>query len=83
MFVLALKVAGPIIVCLFMVELGLALMARSAPQMNLLILGFPIKIGVGFFFLGITFFLIGLFLDEYIRGIGPMFNNFMRAVNGG
>lgn len=80
MFVLALKVAGPIIACLFMVELALALMARTAPQMNLLVLGFPIKIAVGFTFMGIMFSLIGIYLDESVNGLGPMFNNFMRSV---
>lgn len=80
MFVLALKVAGPIMACLFMVELALALMARTAPQMNLLVLGFPIKIAVGFLFMGIMFSLIGLYLDETVNGLGPMFNNFMRSV---
>lgn len=83
MFVLALKVAGPIMACLFMVELALALMARTAPQMNLLVLGFPLKIGVGFMFLGIMFSLMGIFVDDFVRGIGPMFDNFMRSVNGG
>lgn len=83
MFVLALKVAGPIMACLFLVELALALMARTAPQMNLLVLGFPIKIGVGLMFLGIMFSLIGLYVDEFVRGMGPMFNNFMRVVSGG
>lgn len=80
MFVLALKVSGPVIACLFMVELALALMARTAPQMNLLVLGFPIKIAVGFMFMGIMFSMIGLYLDETVNGLGPMFNNFMRSV---
>ncbi|MDR2892860.1 MAG: flagellar biosynthetic protein FliR [Deltaproteobacteria bacterium] len=80
MFTLALKIAGPVIGCLFMVDLALALMAKAAPQMNLLMIGFPIKIAIGFVLMGITFSLIALFLDDYIRGLGPMFDNVMRAV---
>ena len=80
MFTLALKIAGPIIGCLFMVDLALALMAKAAPQMNLLMIGFPIKIGVGLFLMGMVFSLIAMFLDDYIKGIGPMFDNVMRAV---
>ncbi|MDL2285321.1 flagellar biosynthetic protein FliR [Desulfovibrio sp. OttesenSCG-928-F07] len=83
MFVLAVKVAGPVLASLFMVELALALMAKTAPQMNLLAMGFPIKIAVGFTFLSMMFSLIGLYMDEFIRGMGPMFTNFMRSVNGG
>lgn len=80
MFVLAVKIAGPVIACLFLVELALALMARTAPQMNLLVLGFPIKIGVGFMFFSIMFSLIALYFDRFVRDLGPMFNNFMRSV---
>ncbi|MDR0338894.1 MAG: flagellar biosynthetic protein FliR, partial [Desulfovibrio sp.] len=53
MFSLAVRIAAPVIAALFMVEMTLALMGRAAPQMNLLTLGFPAKIGVGFFFIGI------------------------------
>lgn len=83
MFVLAIKIAAPILACLFLVELALALMARVAPQMHLLTLGLPIKIGVGFFFFGIIFSLISLKLNEFVRDLGPMFNNFMRSLSGG
>ncbi|MCL1915759.1 MAG: flagellar biosynthetic protein FliR [Desulfovibrionaceae bacterium] len=83
MFVLALKIAGPILACLFMVELALALMARVAPQMHLMVLGFPIKIGVGFFFFSIMFSLLHLNVREFVGGLSPMLNNFMRSVNGG
>ena len=80
MFSLAAKIAGPLIGCLFMIDLALALMARAAPQMNLLMIGFPLKIGMGMFLFGIMFTLISLFFDEFINGIGPMFDNIMRTV---
>lgn len=77
MFILAVKIAAPIIAALFMVELTLALMGRAAPQMNLLTLGFPAKIGVGFFFMGILFSTLALYLEELILGLGPMFDSIM------
>lgn len=83
MFILGLKIAGPIIACLFMVDLALALMAKVAPQMNLLMIGFPLKIGVGFFLMGILFTLISLYMQDFVRDIGPMFLNFMRFVSAG
>ena len=78
MFSVAVQIAGPIIAALFMVELALALMGRAAPQMNLLTLGFPLKIAVGFFFIGMIFSLIALRLEETIIQIGPLFDNLMR-----
>jgi flagellar biosynthetic protein FliR len=79
-FVLALKIAGPIIGCLFMVDLALALVAKVAPQMNLLMIGFPIKIAVGLILMSIIFSLMSMFLDDFLRGVGPMFENIMRSV---
>ena len=79
MFVLALKIAAPVMASLFMVELALALMARAAPQMNLLTLGFPIKIAVGFFFLSMLFTVLANHMEEVIIGLGPMFDYLMRS----
>jgi flagellar biosynthetic protein FliR len=46
--------------------------------MNLLTLGFPLKIAVGFFFLGILFDIIALRLEDFIIDAGPLFDNLMR-----
>jgi flagellar biosynthetic protein FliR len=47
MFVLGLALAAPVVFCLLLVELALAVIAHSLPQMNMLVIGFPIKIVVG------------------------------------
>ncbi len=78
MFVLAVKIAAPVMAAIFMVELALALMARAAPQMNLLTLGFPIKIAVGFFFIGLLFTVLALRMEDTIIELGPMFSTLMR-----
>jgi flagellar biosynthetic protein FliR len=78
MFTLALKIAAPVIAALFMVELALALMARAAPQMNLLTLGFPVKIAVGFFFLSMLFTVLAGKMEDIIIDLGPMFIHLMR-----
>ncbi|MCL1939326.1 MAG: flagellar biosynthetic protein FliR [Desulfovibrionaceae bacterium] len=82
MFSLAVKIAAPAIAALFMVELTLALMGRAAPQMNLLTLGFPVKIAVGFFFMGIMFTTLSLHMEEIIIGLGPMFDRIMALAGG-
>ena len=83
MFILAVKIAAPVIAALLMVELTLALMGRAAPQMNLLTLGFPIKIAVGFFFMGILFTTLSTHLEEVIIGLGPMFDRIMALLGAG
>lgn len=77
MFVLALKIAGPVMAALFLIELALALMARAAPQMNLLIIGMPIKIAVGFFFMGIVFTLLARTIESAIYDFGPWFRHLL------
>ncbi|MDR2489214.1 MAG: flagellar biosynthetic protein FliR [Desulfovibrio sp.] len=77
MFILAVKVAAPVIASLFMAELTLALMGRAAPQMNLLTMGFPIKIAVGFFFIGVLFSTLALRMEDIIIGLKPMFDHVM------
>ncbi len=78
MFVLAMKIAAPVIASLFMIELTLALMARAAPQMNLLTLGAPVKIAVGFFFMSMLFTVLAQHMEDIIITLGPMFQSIMR-----
>ncbi len=54
MFSTALKIALPIIGTLFLTSTCMGLLAKAAPQMNILMLGFPIKIGIGFILLVYT-----------------------------
>lgn len=82
MFTLAVRIAAPVIAALFMVELTLALMGRAAPQMNLLTLGFPVKIAAGFFFMSILFSMLSLHMEEVIIALGPMFDRVMGVAAG-
>ena len=47
LFVTALRVAMPVVVALFVTDVGMGFVARTMPQANVLIVGLPIKIGVG------------------------------------
>lgn len=47
MFTAALKISFPIMGVLFLVTLSMGLLAKAAPQMNILMVGFPIYIVVG------------------------------------
>lgn len=73
MFVMALKIAAPIMASIFLVDLALALVARAAPQMNVLFIGFPLKIGVGFLFMTLVFSALTLYIGRYIDELVPMY----------
>lgn len=47
-FYLAFQMAAPLIATLFLVDVGLGVLARTVPQFNVFVIGLPIKIMVGF-----------------------------------
>ncbi|NTU60667.1 MAG: hypothetical protein HGA98_06375, partial [Deltaproteobacteria bacterium] len=51
-FGLGLRMAAPVVVALLATQVVLGVFARSVPQMNMLILGFPIQFMMGFLILG-------------------------------
>jgi len=48
MFVVALKIAIPIMGVIFLISVSMGVLAKAAPQMNIMMLGFPFKIVVAF-----------------------------------
>jgi len=55
LFVVAVKLAAPVLAILMMTELALGFVARAMPQMNVFADSFPVKIGVGFMAMAVTF----------------------------
>ena len=53
-FVIAIKTSAPLIVVLFFTQVGLGVVARTVPQINIFIVGFPLQIAVGLIFLGLS-----------------------------
>ena len=47
-FAIAFQMSMPIVATLFLVDLALGITARAVPQLNIFVVGFPIKIGVSF-----------------------------------
>lgn len=80
-FVLALKIAAPVMVALFMVEVALALVARTSPQIHIMEFGFPVKIGVGFFFVGLLLVIMADHVENFIRGMDGLFTNLLRTMS--
>lgn len=53
-FVLAVKFAAPVIVTVFLAEVAMGILARTMPQMNIFIVGFPLKIFAGLFMVAVS-----------------------------
>ena len=78
-FVLGIKVAAPVMIAELMVSLSLGLMARMAPQVNVLFVGFPIKIAVGFVFMGLLLTLMSQYLQDFVGDLGGIYQNLLQT----
>ena len=48
MFMIALQMSLPVVGSLFLVDVALGIVARTFPQLNIFVVGIPVKIGVSF-----------------------------------
>jgi flagellar biosynthetic protein FliR len=80
MFSLAVRLGAPVIAALLFTDVIMGILAKTVPQMNILMVGFPIKITVGMFFLSLTMTLIIPMLADIFEDIGPMLAGLMKAM---
>ncbi len=59
----------------------LALVARTSPQIHIMEFGFPVKIGVGFFFVGLLLVVMADHVEQFINGIDGLFTNLLRSMS--
>jgi flagellar biosynthetic protein FliR len=71
----AMIIAFPILGTLFLVSVTMGLLAKAAPQMNLLMLGFPIAISVAFM---VILLIIPLLIESFSRIIDSGFETILR-----
>ncbi|PAB61255.1 flagellar biosynthetic protein FliR [Anaeromicrobium sediminis] len=82
-FIIAFKIAAPVIVSIFLANVLLGILARTMPQMNVFVVGMPLKIIVG---LSVLIILLPIYLgiytnisDRMIESIYELFNSLTRG----
>ncbi|HHY41901.1 MAG TPA: flagellar type III secretion system protein FliR [Thermoanaerobacterales bacterium] len=68
MFLLGVKIALPVVSVIFLTDLALALIARTVPQMNVFMVGLPVKIAVGMISMIMVFPMFFIILDAVYNG---------------
>ena len=72
MFGIAVKIGAPPIAALLFTNVAFGLITKLMPQMNIMIVAFPVQICVGLFFFGISLNVLLRFMERYIEGLAPM-----------
>ena len=80
MFLIGLKLAAPMIIALFLSNLCLGIVARTVPQVNILMVGFPVNICIGLVFLIFTFSNMTPFLEDLFGKIGEAMTALIRLM---
>ncbi len=66
-FLAALEIAAPVLAVLFLTEVALGLLSKAAPQMNVFVLGFPVKILLCLGMVALTLPLLPNVLERLVR----------------
>lgn len=80
MFGAAVKIGAPVMVALLLTSVGLGLMAKVVPQMNVFIVAFPLQIGIGFLVIGLSLPFLVVFLREGFNGMGKTMMDLLQAL---
>ncbi len=80
MFSLAIRLGAPIIAALLFTQVCLGILAKTVPQMNILMVGFPITISVGLIFLSLAMLTMIPMLAEIFSNLGPVLAGLIKAM---
>lgn len=80
MFYLALQVSAPALATLFLTNIVLGILARTVPQMNVFMVGFPFKMFVGLLVLGLVIPYYDLVLDRMFQHIWDYLHEFLQVL---
>jgi flagellar biosynthetic protein FliR len=63
-FMLSFQIASPLLVAMFLTDVGLGFLAKTAPQYNVFVIGMPLKILLGLFILTLVMPSLSNFFDQ-------------------
>ncbi|WP_240375325.1 flagellar biosynthetic protein FliR [Bacillus piscicola] len=83
MFTIAFQMSFPIIGSLFLVDIALGMMSRAVPQMNVFVVGLPLKIFAGLPLLAITLPVFFMAADHLFQDMFQAMRTLMGLLGGG
>jgi flagellar biosynthetic protein FliR len=79
-FFMVFQIAAPVGIALFLTNIGLALMTRVAPQLNIFAIGFPLQILIGLSMIVISLPLLGVVLPQVFEETPRELDAVLRAM---
>jgi flagellar biosynthetic protein FliR len=80
MFSLSIRLGAPVIGALLFTQVSMGILAKTVPQMNILMVGFPLTVSVGLIFLYLTMRLMIPTLAGVFRDLGPTLAGLLKAM---
>jgi flagellar biosynthetic protein FliR len=80
LFTTAVKVSAPVMAVLLFTNVALAIVARTVPQINVFIVGFPLQIAAGLLAVGLTVPIFVKLVQRAITGIGTEVYGLLRLM---
>lgn len=77
MFAIAIKIGAPAIAALLFTKVAFGLITKLMPQMNIMIVAFPVQIVIGLLFFGICLNVLLRSMEKYLGGLGSVLVNTM------
>jgi len=83
LFLLSVKIGAPVIVSLAFVSVAFGLIAKFSPQMNVMIVAFPLQIVTGLILFGLVFQIIVIVTRVYVSDLKGLLMYFLFYMGGG
>lgn len=82
-FAVAFQMSLPVVATLFLTDLALGITARTVPQLNIFVVGFPLKIGVAFLVLILVMGVMGAVIQSVFTMLIESMRSLMTILGGG
>ncbi|WP_064093699.1 flagellar biosynthetic protein FliR [Rossellomorea aquimaris] len=82
MFIIAFQMSIPVVATLFLVDVALGIVARTVPQLNVFVVGFPIKIAVAFIVLFIVMGVMFAVMQQLFEMMFVTMRDLMKIIGG-
>ena len=82
LFLLAIKIGAPVIASLAFVSVGFGLVSKFSPQMNVMIVAFPLKIVAGLTLFGLSLQIIIVVTKNYVSEFKELLMYFLFYIGG-